>query len=87
MKTQKKEYEDGFIVHPFETVDGMYHASYGPGNMIKRTLKRTKTLSQAKLYLSRNNVTKALYDSPADTFEVYPVKYAKARRKRMRQKS
>jgi len=57
-----KKMAKGFIVHPWETSDGKYSASYGNHN---KTVKRFKTLKAAKAYLSKNKVTKALYDAPS----------------------
>lgn len=52
----------GFIVHPYETSDGKYHASFGDHN---KTVKSFDTLKGAKKYLLKNKVKKAIYDSPS----------------------
>ena len=52
----------GFIVHPFETFSGKYHASYGNNN---KTVKNFNTLSEAKAYLRSKGIEKADYDSPS----------------------
>jgi len=54
--------KSGFIVHPWETTDGKYHASYSNHN---KTVKSFKTLKNAKSYLKRNKIQEALYDSPS----------------------
>ncbi len=54
--------KSGFIVHPWETMDSKYHASYGNHN---KTLKSFRTLKRAKSYLKRNKIKEALYDSPS----------------------
>ena len=54
--------KEGFIVHPFETGNGKYHASYGNHN---KTVKSFNTLREAKLYLQHNGIATALYDSPS----------------------
>jgi len=84
MSKQKKYYFDGFIVHPFETTDNMYHASYGKN--ANKTVKSFKTLKEAKLYLAKNNVEEALYDSPSGDKTIYPVKYKKISSKSKRKK-
>lgn len=58
---------DGFIVHPFETGDRKYHASYGNAN---KTTKSFKNLRQAKAYIASHGVKKAIYDSPSGTKRV-----------------
>jgi hypothetical protein len=52
----------GFIVHPFETGNNKYHASYGNHN---KTVKSFNTLREAKSYLQRKGIEKADYDSPS----------------------
>jgi len=52
----------GFIVHPFETSDNKYSASYGNHNKTSRSFT---TLKQAKSYLKRKGIYKAIYDSPS----------------------
>ncbi len=54
--------KEGFIVHPFETGDNKYQASYGNHN---RTVRSFNTLSEAKAYLRSKGITKALYDKPS----------------------
>lgn len=58
MTTEK----EGFIVHPFETGDSKYHASYGNHNKTSRSFN---TLKQAKSYLKRQGYNKAMYDAPS----------------------
>jgi phage-related protein len=53
---------EGFIVHPYETVNNKYHASYGNDN---KTVKSFKTLGQAKEYLKKHGMKSALYDAPS----------------------
>lgn len=53
----------GFIVHPFETGDNKFHASFGRN--LNKTNKSFNTLAKAKEYLQRNKVKSALYDSPS----------------------
>lgn len=57
----------GFIVHPFETGNSKYHASYGNHN---KTIKSFKTLKEAKGYLKRKGIHTALYDNPSGAKEV-----------------
>jgi len=52
----------GFIVHPYETSGNKYMASYGPNH--NRTSREFKTLKQAKTYLAKKGVKKAIYDAP-----------------------
>lgn len=52
----------GFIVHPFETADGDWDASFGNHN---KTSRGFKTFKKAKQYLKRNKIKKAIYDSPS----------------------
>ena len=60
MKKTKKE-DRGFIVHPFETGDGKYHASYDNHN---KTIKAFNTKREAVSYLKRKKVPSYLYDAP-----------------------
>lgn len=53
----------GFIVHPFETINNKYHASYGRNK--NKTIRSFKTLKQAKEYLRSKGVSSANYDSPS----------------------
>ena len=81
MTKKKKSYYDGFIVHPYETTGGMYHASYG--NQSKPHL--FKTLTEAKSWLAKNNVKEAIYDSPSGTKDIKikkQVKYKKQKNKK-----
>ena len=71
---------EGFIVHPFETMDGKYHSGYGNLN---KTTKSFSTLAAAKTYLARKGITKALYDNPSGT-KVIPT--STVRRKIVRKK-
>lgn len=57
----------GFIVHPFETGDSKYHASYGNHN---KTVRSFNTLKEAKAYLRKNNLKSALYDHPSGAKDV-----------------
>ncbi len=59
MKIKRRE---GFIVHPFETGNGQYHASYGNHN---KTVRSFSTLRQAKNHLRRQGIEHATYDSPS----------------------
>ncbi len=59
-KEQKDK--DGFIVHPFETGNKKYHASYGNHNKTQRSFL---TLKRAKNYLRIHGVVQADYDSPS----------------------
>jgi hypothetical protein len=52
----------GFIVHPSETMNNKYHASYGTGNINKST-KSFNSYKEAKDYLQQKGVKKALYGS------------------------
>jgi len=63
VKNWKNSKKTGFIVHPFETADGSYHAGYGKD--LNRTTKGFKTLGKAKAYLKTHKVRTALYDSPS----------------------
>ena len=75
-KKSKKEYEkSGFIVHPYETTGGKYHASYGSNP--NKTVKRFKTLKQSKAYLKKHNIKTALYDSPNGSRNIKIVKQVK----------
>lgn len=53
----------GFIVHPFETGNNMYHASYAPNH--NKTVRSFKTFKESKRYLAKKGVEYALYDSPS----------------------
>ena len=53
--------DEGFIVHPFETGNNKYHASYDNHN---KTVKSFNTLRDAKKYLKTKGYNKAMYDSP-----------------------
>lgn len=55
--------KEGFIVHPFETNDRKYHASYGKN--INKTVRGFRTLSQAKAYIAKHGYNRAMYDSPS----------------------
>ena len=66
--------KSGFIVHPWETSDNKYHASYGNHN---RTVKSFKTLKNAKSYLKRNKISEALYDSPSGNRKIVLSKIKK----------
>ncbi len=57
----------GFIVHPLETGSGSYDASYNNHN---KTVKSFKTLREAKGYLAKKGVTKAVYDTPQGASEI-----------------
>ena len=59
--------QKGFIVHPFETSDGKYSASYGNHN---KTIKSFNTLGAAKKYLAQKGIQKANYDAPSGVKEV-----------------
>lgn len=71
----------GFIVHPFETGDGKYSASWAPDNT--RTHKSFNTLKEARGYLSRHNIERATYDGPAGAREINTKpKYVKKKEKK-----
>lgn len=62
LKRSESKAESGFIVHPFETSDGSYDASYGNHN---KTQKKFRTLRDAKAYLKSRGVKSANYDMPS----------------------
>jgi len=56
----------GFIVHPWESLEGGYDASYGPNH--DKTIKfGFKTLGEAKAYLHKKGINEAVYDRPGGT--------------------
>jgi hypothetical protein len=61
----------GFIVHPWETCDGKYSASYGDHNA---TAKSFNSLTEAKRYLARSGIQKAMYDSPSGNKDINLVR-------------
>lgn len=68
----------GFIVHPYETMNKKYHASYGNHN---KTVKSFSTLKQAKTYLATKGIKKANYDSPAG-YKTVTTKVTTTKRRR-----
>jgi len=70
--------DSGFIVHPFETSDGKYGASFGNHNKTSRSFK---TLKSAKAYLKRNKIRNALYDAPRGTRFLKLSKIRKGRKR------
>lgn len=73
--------KSGFIVHPYETATGKYHASYGNHN---KTDKSFDTLRDAKRYLKRKGVENAVYDSPSGAKDVNLSKPIHQKKKRER---
>lgn len=67
----------GFIVHPFETGNNMFHSSFGNHN---KTVKSFKTLRDAKKYLVDNKVKGALYDAPQGVKVINLVKPRRVRK-------
>jgi len=61
MLKKLKKVNSGFIVHPFETGNRKFHASYGNHN---RTVRSFKTLGKAKAYLKSKGIKKGIYDNP-----------------------
>jgi hypothetical protein len=57
----------GFIVHPYETGDSKYQASYGDNN---RTNRSFNTLAEAKQHLKNKGIKTALYDSPGGARDI-----------------
>jgi len=76
----RNDKDEGFIVHPFETGDNKYHASYGKN--LNKTQKSFRTLSEAKGYLHKNKMKKALYDSPSGARTIKVNNNAVKRKKR-----
>jgi len=80
MKINRKK--EGFIVHPFETGSGQYHASYGNHN---KTVRNFKTLRLAKSYLAKHGMKTALYDSPSGA-KTLSISRLKNRRRMVRKR-
>jgi len=79
VKRKEPRASSGFIVHPFETGNSKYHASYGNHNKTSRSFT---TLNKAKEHLKRKGIKKALYDSPSGTKSIMLDKSATKKLKR-----
>ena len=78
MKADHSNLKKGFIVHPFETGDGNYSASYGDHN---KTVKSFQSFLEAESYLINHDIRKIIYKHPEGTKKYIISQKAKEPRK------